>query len=194
MASASRELTQTKNAERFSPRAAAAHHTRVCRNTHRPPFTLGSHHKQQATGPPRGGRHTSRKWPRARRPRASPSFARPGPRCERVFVCVASQRGRMHSAGGEGQPFFQRPLPPLPLLSSTLQGVTTDDMVAALGLSHAELVTAINELLASVSCGRRRRRERERTRFFVFPAPPHPPTTTTAQPGRPPPRGRTGAI
>lgn len=31
-----------------------------------------------------------------------------------------------------------------------LQGVTTDDMVAALGLSQAELVAAINELLASV--------------------------------------------
>ena len=53
----------------------------------------------------------------------------------------------------EGGTAAARPPPsldPTSLPSLSLQGVTTDDMVAALGLSQGELVTAINELLASV--------------------------------------------
>lgn len=51
--------------------------------------------------------------------------------------------GAQCSQGGQPPTFF--------FVFRSPQGVTTDDMVAALGLSHAELVTAINELLASVS-------------------------------------------
>ena len=55
-------------------------------------------------------------------------------------------------------------------------------MVAALGLSHAELVTAINELLASVSlCERKRRRERLVFCVCVFQLHPTPHPTPTTQ-------------
>lgn len=62
-------------------------------------------------------------------------------------MCARAQEKRGARRGVDNAEPATDPGPSRPL---SPQGVTTDDMVAALGLSHAELVTAINELLASV--------------------------------------------